>query len=292
MSWLGGYKGPSKKSEESDSREAKRKKLEAERLQRAQQRDKLRKQLKAAQEAKEAADLAEAELFALDANIFADDETLESVSESILDEEEEPIMVDFDAENADDSATAMDNLRSVQCPFNKSDIEFWFSQLEDQLTIIGVKKQWTKKIALVRFLPPEIQSEVKSLLKLGQTAAGTDIYLRIKQKLLKLYGPKPEDAYLIAKNLVLTDKPSQLGYKLVEVLCPAEVKLDGCHCDRVIWGMFREKIPIVVRNHLADMTLTRTSSTKLIKCGTRTDPQNHHKWLRLHPAKTRPQGQK
>ena len=88
--------------------------------------------------------------------------------------------------------------------------------------MIGVKKQWTKKIALVRFLPPEIQNEVKSLLKLGQTAAGTDIYLRIKQKLLKLYGPKPEDSYLVAKNLMLTDTPSQLGHKLVEVLCPAE----------------------------------------------------------------------
>ena len=166
-------------------------------------------------------------------------------------------MVDFDQENADDSATAMDNLRSVQCPFNKGDIEFWFSQLEDQLTLIGVKKQWTKKIALVRFLPPEIQNEVKSLLKLGQTAAGNNIYFRIKTKLLKQYGPKPEDAYMIAKNLVLTDKPSQLGHKLVETLCSGEIKLDGCHCARIIWGMFREKIPIVVRNHLADMTFDK-----------------------------------
>ena len=132
-------------------------------------------------------------------------------------------------------------------------IEFWFSQLEDQLTLIGVKKQWTKKIALVRFLPPDIQNEVKSLLKLGQTAAGDDIYYRIKKQLLKLYGPKPEDAYLLAKNLVLTGKPSQLGHKLVEILCPAEVKLSGCHCDRIVWGLFREKIPIVIRNHLADM---------------------------------------
>ena len=153
----------------------------------------------------------------------------------------------------------MDNLRSVQCPFNKEDIEFWFSQLEDQLTLIGVKKQWTKKIALVRFLPPEIQNQVKSLLKLGQTAAGTDIYFRIKKQLLKLYGPKAEDAYLVAKNLVLTDKPSQLGQKLVETICPAEVKLQGCHCDRIVWGLFREKIPIVIRNHLADMAFNKNT---------------------------------
>ena len=162
-------------------------------------------------------------------------------------------MVDFDKENADDSATALDNLRTVQCPFNKADIEFWFSQLEDQLTLIGVKKQWTKKIALTRFLPPDIQIEVKSLLKLQQTAAGADIYLRIKQRLLKLYGPKPEDAYERAKNRVLTGKPSQLGKLLVEDLCPAEVKLEGCNCSNTVWGMFREKIPIVIRNHIADM---------------------------------------
>ena len=33
-------------------------------------------------------------------------------------------MVDFDQQNEDDSATAMDNLRSVQCPFNKGDISY------------------------------------------------------------------------------------------------------------------------------------------------------------------------
>lgn len=177
--------------------------------------------------------------------------------ENVDDDLEPAVMANFDEENGDDSATAMENLRSVQCPFNKGDIVFWFSQLEDQLTLIGVKKQWTKKIALVRYLPPEIQNEVKSLLKLQQTTAGTDIYLRIKRQLVKLYGPKPEDAYMLAKNLVLTDKPSQLGKQLVELLCPAEVKLTGCHCDRIIWGMFREKIPIIVRNHLADMQFNK-----------------------------------
>jgi hypothetical protein len=258
MSWLGALKNSSK-SEPTEPkvspRTAKRNKLQQERLQRAQQRERLRKQIKAAQEAQEAANLAESELLAIDPEIFEGDID-EEVSEDILDKtaEEEVIMVDFDQENVDDSATAMDNLRSVQCPFNKGDIVFWFSQLEDQLTLIGVKKQWTKKIALVRFLPPEIQSEVKSLLKLGQTAAGNDIYFRIKKQLLKLYVPKPEDAYMLAKNLVLSGTPSQLGKQLVELLCPAEIKLNGCHCDRIVWGMFREKIPVLIRNHLADMT--------------------------------------
>ena len=184
--------------------------------------------------------------------------TAEKGVENVDDEILEPvIMVDFDQENGEDSNTAMDNLRTVLCPFNKGDIEFWFSQLEDQLTLIGVKKQWTKKIALVRFLPPDIQVEVKSLLKLGQTAAGTDIYFRIKKQLLKLYGPRPEDAYTRAKNRVLTGKPSQLGELLLEDICTGEAKLDGCHCANIVWGMFREKIPIIIRNHIADMPFNK-----------------------------------
>ena len=182
MSWIGGYKAPSNTAAElAESREAKRKKLEADRAERAKQRESRQKQLRAAIEARKEADQALEDLQNLDPDIFAG-ESVEEVSDTILDEgeNETAIMVDFDQENGDDSATAMDNLRSVQCPFNKGDIEFWFSQLEDQLTLIGVKKQWTKKIALVRFLPPEIQNEVKSLLKLGQTAAGNDIYFRIK----------------------------------------------------------------------------------------------------------------
>ena len=99
MSWLGALKNSSK-SEPTEPkvspRTAKRNKLQEDRLQRALQREKLRKQLKSAQEAKEAADLAEAELFALDPNIFEgsiDEEVSEDIlekSDTILDEE--PIM--------------------------------------------------------------------------------------------------------------------------------------------------------------------------------------------------------
>ena len=60
-----------------------------------------------------------------------------------------------------------------------------------------------------------------------------------------------------AKNRVLSGKPSQLGKLLIEDLCPSDVKLNGCHCDKIVWGMFREKIPIIIRNHIADMTFNK-----------------------------------
>ena len=257
MSWLRGYKKD--QAETLEAREAKRRQLEEDRLLRAQKRADTQKQLQRAQEARKEADQALQSLLEIDPDIF--DGPAGEVDESILDdsnnEEIAAAMVDFDKENADDTATAMENLRSVHCPFNKEDIEFWFCQFEDQLTLIGVKKQWTKKIALVRFLPPEVQIQCKSLLKLQQTAAGADIYLKIKKQLLKLYGPKPEDAYMRAKNRIMTGKPSELGNLLIEDLCPGDVKLDGCHCDRTVWGMFREALPIVIRNHIADMPFNK-----------------------------------
>ena len=50
-------------------------------------------------------------------------------------------MEDFDVENGQDGEKAIEKLGGVQCPFSKSDIEFWFSQLETQLTLVEVKSQ-------------------------------------------------------------------------------------------------------------------------------------------------------
>ena len=140
MSWLSGLKGTStsKPPEPKVSpRTAKRNRLQEERLQRAKQRERLRKQLKSAQEAKEAADLAEAELFALDPSIFQG-EVDEDISLDILEDdpavEEVVIMTDFDAENGTDGKGALGDLKGVQCPFIKDDIEFWFGQLANQIT--------------------------------------------------------------------------------------------------------------------------------------------------------------
>ena len=91
-------------------------------------------------------------------------------------------------------------MKTVQCPFIKDDVEFWFSQLEGQLTVIEIKSQWSKRIAVQRFLPPEIQFHVKGLLKLLKSQSGTDIYKKIKDKLIMLYGARPEEAYIRAKT--------------------------------------------------------------------------------------------
>ena len=133
-------------------------------------------------------------------------------------------------QNGTDGEKAIDKLNTVVCPFDKTDIDYWFTELEMQLALINVKSQWLKRLAIQRFLPVEIRHEVKDLFKLQKTEAGTDIYKKIKTELTELFGAKPEDCYTRAKNRVMSGKPSQLGKSLMGDLCKKSKKLDGCCC--------------------------------------------------------------
>ena len=85
----------------------------------------------------------------------------------------------------------------------------------------------------------------------------------IKDELINLHGQKREDSYNRAKNRVMTGKPSQLGKLLVDDLCQkCDVKLAGC-CANIVWAMFREALPVVVRNHIAEMTFDNTTYLKV-----------------------------
>ena len=263
MSWFGALK-----SSENDSREARRRKLETERQLRAENREQAQKRLQAIAEARQLTEEAVNELLEIDPNILGDNVSVtESEAEQLLSDsiEQELNMTDFDAENGVDGASALTDLKAVQCPFLKDDIEFWFSQLETQLEVIEIKSQWMKRIAVQRFLPADIQSEVKSLLSLAKTAAGNNIYFRIKQELIELFGQKPEDSYNRAKNRVMSGKPSQLGKALVEDICKKDKKLDGCCCDAIVWGLFREKLPIVIRNHIAQKPFNKSTYKDIFK---------------------------
>ena len=263
MSWFN-YK-PS--TSEADTREDRRKKLEEERLKRAQDRVKRQQKLQAELEAQRLSEEAISELLTLDpSEVFAERFTEEEVAELLDTSEEVEIkMTNFEDENEADGKSALDKLGSVKCEFSKEDIEFWFSELEGQMEAIEVKSQWTKRLALLRFLPAEIKQEVKSLLVLQKADAGDDIYKRIKSELIDLFGSKPEDAYVRAKNRVMTGKPSQLGKALVEDICKCKVKLSAGCCARIVWGMYREALPVVIRNHIAEMEFNKDTYKKILQ---------------------------
>ena len=269
MSWLRGYKKP-----EEDPRETRRKKLEAEQIERqarAKQRLERQKQLQATIQARQEADKALQELLDLDPEIFSGPDLLEELSKNTIDqllEDAEDIpaaMADFATENGDDGDDAMRAMLSVKCEFDKEDIAFWFTELESQLEVIEVKSQWTKRVALQRFLPVEIKHKIKALLKEEKATAGTDIYKRIKAKLLNLYGTKPEDAYKKAKNRVMTGKPSELGEELVDDICDCVPRLNCKCCARQVWGMFREALPVVIRNHIAQLEFNKDTYLQIFK---------------------------
>ena len=237
MSWLGGYK----KLTESDLREARRQKLEADRIKRQQDRELRKKQIQEAQLAQQQLGEEIDSLLAINPDILSGESVNVSAEEaerllSTLDQEtpEEASIMDFDAENGADGANAMDKMSSVKCEFTREDIEFWFTELETQLEVIEVKSQWSKRIALQRFLPADVKQEVKSLLVIPKAQAGDDIYKKIKLELLELYGPKPEDAYIRAKNRVMTGKPSQLGKALINDICKCPTKLQSGCCAQIV----------------------------------------------------------
>ena len=263
MSWLSGLRPSTSNPSESDLREAKRQKLQADRLRRTKERVDRQNQLQAAINAQREADQALKDLLNIDPELFSG-----GGSENLSEEEVQhllDIMDDFETENGTDGQKALEKMGSVKCDFSKEDIEFWFTELESQLEVIEVKSQWTKRIALQRFLPAEIKQEIKTLLKIQKANAGTDIYKRIKTELINLFGDKPEDAYTRARNRVMTGKPSQLGKALVDDICVCDVKLSSVCCARVIWGMYREALPVVIRNHISDMTFNKDTYLQVFK---------------------------
>ena len=271
MSWIRGFKAASSSSSEPNTpqispRTAKRNQLQAERIQRAEHRQKLRKQLQSAKEAQEEADKAVQDLLAIEPDILAGEDTnvSESEIESLLAEDESiAIMVDFEKEDGTDGEKAMEKLSTVHCPFDQSDLDYWFSELENQLEVIEVKAQWTKRMALQKLLPLEVKAEVKTLLRLIKSQARNDIYFRLKKELLDLFGRKPEDDYIKAKSRVLTGKPSQLGKQILDDLTGGDISCPNC--AKTVWAMFREQLPIVIRNHISQLKFTKDTYKEIFE---------------------------
>ena len=167
-------------------------------------------------------------------------------------------MADFEDETGEDGANVSEHLRNLQVPYSE-DIKFFFSQLENQMEMSDIKSQWMKRQALVKSLPVKVQEEVKTLLILKKSEAGDLPYKDLKVELIKIFGPREEEAYETACARVMVSTPSQLGKKLVGDLCKKSRKLNGCCCDRIVWGMLRKQLPVAVRNHCSGMEFNHTT---------------------------------
>ena len=90
--------------------------------------------------------------------------------------DDDNVTVDFEDENGKDGEKAIEYSRTLKIDMDQTEIEFWFTQIENEMFTCGIKSQWMKRCVLVKNLPAKVQADVKSLLLLKQSAAPVDIY--------------------------------------------------------------------------------------------------------------------
>ena len=170
-----------------------------------------------------------------------------------------PAVVDFEVENGQDGDKAQDHARQIKVEFEANDIKFWFSQLENEMVMASIKSQWLKKSVLQRNLPNKQKEDVKSLLILTQTEAGTEIYLKIKRELIRIYAPKPADLYKKALTRQMVGLPSQLGNQIVSDICKKSSKLEGCCCAGATMALWSLQLPANIRAHISGKEFTHAT---------------------------------
>ena len=172
-------------------------------------------------------------------------------------DESEGIMADFDALNEAEAKETLSRLSSVTVNWDKDDIAYWFTELENAMETINVKSQWVKRVILVNNLPNEIRTQVKDQLKLPKSQCTGDnelIYLVLKKKILKLFGKAEGENYEVAAGLLLTDKPSTLAKRQAELLCKCNPPLQCCAAETVA-GLWKKQLPTQVKASIAGKSL-------------------------------------
>ena len=92
-------------------------------------------------------------------------------------------------------------------------------------------------------------------LTLPRADAGT-IYLTIKKELVRIYAPKPSDAYKKALSRTMVGLPSQLGQQIIDDVCKKPQKLVGCCCAGAVEALWSIQLPVQIRAHISNMTFS------------------------------------
>ena len=105
-------------------------------------------------------------------------------------------------------------------------------------------RRLTKLEALINLLTPEVTEEVKAIISLDEEERGATPYYDLKQELLKLYGPHPEDSFAKATSRVLVGKPSALGKQIVNDFCECTPQPLTCKCcAKMAYGIWAKNLP-------------------------------------------------
>ena len=172
------------------------------------------------------------------------------------------VMVNYDVDDGVDDKDASHKTSNLKLEFDKTDVKFWFCQLEMHLNTAGIKSQWTKRLLLHKQLPSEIVMELKDLLRKDKSEAGAQPYKDLKDRILHTFGQNKEDAYLEVEGYLMTGKPSQLAKKLINRICEKHPYLTDCCASGIVAGMWRSKLPFEVRQQVAGMSLEGETAMK------------------------------
>ena len=174
-------------------------------------------------------------------------------------------MANYDVEDKADSEKAADLARSIRVEFDPNDIRFWFAQLEDEMEVATIGRQWLKKTVLQRNLPVKQKEDVKGYLIRNKNEAGDHIYFNIKTDLIRIYAPKPSDSYRKALTRTMVGLPSQLGLQIVDDICKKSKKLDGCCCAAAALALWSLQLPVNVRAHISNKNFDKDTYRRVFE---------------------------
>ena len=172
------------------------------------------------------------------------------------------VMAEFMDQDDTDGTKALANVQGLKFEFDRHDIKTWLRRFEVRLEFLEVKSQWLKRVALENAIPVDIATSCNDLFDQTKTqvTAATDaqdklIYKKCKLRLLKVYGPRPEEAFEKALTLPLVGLPSDAAKQIRALVCPGVPPMQGCHCHIAISSIWRKLLSKDVRGAIANLDL-------------------------------------
>ena len=105
--------------------------------------------------------------------------------------------------------------------------------------------------------------EVKPLLRKTETDfPDKDSYKQLKDKILIIFGPKPEEAIERALGRVMTSTPSNLARALVNDICKSE--LDCECCPSIVMALWKRHLSESVRAGIAEYEMDKDNFEQLV----------------------------
>ena len=157
----------------------------------------------------------------------------------------------FAEENGIDPEDVHTKAATIRVPYDKNDPIYWFRRLEIQMEIREIQSQFWKRIVLESNLPPDINETIKDLLVKERNEAGS-VYKDCKARILKIFGPKPEEDFTLALKMTMEGLPSQAARRVKGLICKRNF---DCCCPAVVGKIWRDLLPQAVRYAVANYNL-------------------------------------